>query len=277
MVRSLPILKLSLLLTWTTSSDVSIGAVGSGTASGGPVSNTPAMEDGRHLLKTAAERLDQVSVSARLRQRAQFFGQSLVGSGRYLQRPAANGLQLRWDIQFQLGAQTVSWQEINNGRFLWRREAVDDDVKLSRTDLTRVQGQLTEQGRGGDIDIQRRLVGGLPRFLQFLASQFEFPAPRESQLRGLPVWLLKGDRPQNGSPIENRSVPCSVYIYLARDSLFPHRIEFADAEQQVVFTIELFEVAHGITVDPREFQFQQAEMGFDDQTQAILRELTQGR
>ncbi len=96
-------------------------------------SDTP---DGQSLLSRAVAQLTSLpALEAKLRQKAQLFGQEVAGSGTYLQTQSQRGLLLRLELKLQVGDQQSSLQQVCDGRFLWVRRDVASGVSLGRVDM----------------------------------------------------------------------------------------------------------------------------------------------
>lgn len=220
---------------------------------------------GDDLVRDAAERLaSHKTVQAMLRQQVQMFGQTLVGNGAYRQSRRGTELLLRMDMQLQLDDRAATYQQIADGRFLWKFQDRPDIKKLGafKQSLTRV-----------DLDVVRRSMptgdsaalpprptaighGGLPQFLSELLHHFTFDVPQSATLHDVPVWILNGSwyepalrktmekyradvREAVDLPADFKELveslpaqfPHRVSMAIGKDDLFPYRIEYRRATQ----------------------------------------------
>ena len=231
-----------------------------------------------------------LSVEAKLRQKVQLFGEPLVGSGKYAQQGRGTEMLVRLELQMQVAGQVGSLLEVGDGRYLWRDQQMPSGRRVSRIDLRQVFAHLAQQqaeNPGNRLAVplgQHLALGGLPRLLAVLADNFEFVAPAESHIGGVPVYVLRGvwrpDRlavvlaggsteAEGEKPVDlddvPEHVPHEVVLLVGRDDLFPYRIEYLGKalratsdrgdgrRRQVLLRMELYEVRLGTPIDTREF------------------------
>jgi len=257
------------------------------------------------LMKAAVARLiAHHSIRATLRQQIRMFGNTLVGSGEYRQLSHNRDLLFRTDLKIQLEDRSSVFQEICDGRFLWRYQNSPsiDDLGTFRQQLQQI-----------DLDEVRRAVptgkiaprlgvglGGLPRLMSQLQEHFVFDAILSGTMQDVPVWMVSGEwRPEalvallppsdHDRTIDEsysrlpEQIPHSVTLRLGKDDLFPYRIEFwrrtADRAQngiavssnrQRIVVLELFEVEFDIPIHPSKFDRGSVDIPFVDGTAEYL-------
>ncbi|NUQ62464.1 MAG: hypothetical protein HUU20_08245 [Pirellulales bacterium] len=255
------------------------------------------------------------SISARVRQQIDLFGKQLVGAGTYLEQRSGASLRFRLELKIQLGDEASTLLEVCDGQYLWRYQRFHDEGKLSKIDVQRVLKVLEEAGQLGRLDTvdQWPALGGLARLLRGLYANFDFHQAEPLQLSGgglgespgtVPflVWKLRGqwkpgkladllpDRAEDirsGKPVDLAGLPSplpeAVVIYLARDDLFPHRLEFyrsppekpgqGRGAPQPVVTIEFIQLNVNVPIDPSRFLYNPGNLDCLDQTADFLRKL----
>lgn len=254
------------------------------------------------LVHEAAERLDRhTAISARIRQQAHLFGESLLGTGTYQQGPSGSHL-LRLELKLQVGTGTTSLQQVADGKYLWIHRQVDEKSTLARVDIRQVL-KAREAAAGGTRPGYVLGLGGLPRLLRNLDRDVEFAEVLPTQLAGLPVYAVRGSWSRKalamlwpdkaaelaaGESLDLRElpeqVPDHIVLYLGRDDLFPYRVEYrrahegwsdrlrgAEVPAQTLLVWQLFEVKFNVPVDPRSFVFEAGHMPLSDETEAYLK------
>ncbi len=256
-----------------------------------------------------AELLDQIvrqisnhdAVSAKVRHRADLFGQKLVGSGVYLQRRSDAGTQIRFSLSVQTDDRLVSVLHICDGRYLWMHDNLDGRAKVSRVDLNRLQRARAGQGRE---PLPMLMGGGLPQLLASLQQNFEVSPPQAVVFQELPVWALalrwkpsrlaqllpdaKGlvDAAGNVRSEElPEQMPDRVFLLVGQDDLFPYHIDFrrtrsdenpSDAKpseavpSRSLTTMELFEVQFDAPLNPMLFVYKPTNIEINDRTDDYL-------
>ncbi len=258
------------------------------------------------VMRSAVESIEtRTSISAKVRERIDLFGQRLVGSGAYLQQ--GRGAERLW--RFELKLLSASYQQICDGKFLWIHQDLGGKSTLGKIDLARVNDAVRHQaslaGQGGTTSTfgpggAWLGLGGLPKLMSELDRGFQFTATA-GQLDSLPVWILQGTwrnerlaeliqdpkeqeklkagKPPNISKMGDH-FPERVVLLIGRDDLFPYRLEYWRRESQTKLSerpqlklavlMELFEVALDTPVDSRAFTFKPGELEQKDLTPAFL-------
>ncbi len=287
-------------------------AIDSGVAHAVPTSTSRARAieppAGADLLPAAIERLRSYrSLRATLRQQISLFGHTLVGSGEYYQMTQGRDLLLRMDLKIQLEDRASVFQQISDGRFLWRyshRPSIDElgsfQREMSRVDLDVVKSAMPLRPSAPSIDLA---FGGLPHLLAQLNQNFQFDSALSGTLHGVPVWMSSGGwqpdalarlAPEQAAdePPQERvllglaeQIPHSVTIHFGKDDLFPYRVEFwritsdkpsngivVSANSRRTVVLELFEVQFNIPIDVSKFERSSFELPVVDATSAYLRD-----
>jgi len=239
------------------------------------------------------------SISAQIRQEVELFGQRLVGSGAYLELRTDRARLSRLELRTQLGQQTGSLVQVCDGENLWTHRRLLDDGKLDRVDLARVERALKKAGRSGDEPLPAylgnlcglgRLLRGLKRNFLFTTAQPGLWGPEER-----PVWRLSGrwtperlaeilpdqkDAIARGEPPDLSALPPplpeEVVLLLGQTDLFPYRVEFhrpGSARRRVLLTMDLFDVAFDLPVDPARFRYAPGDVSYADRTKEVVESL----
>lgn len=268
------------------------------------------------LLEQAIRAVEShASISARIRQTVDLFGQQLVGTGTYLEQRTGGVLRFRLETKVQHGDQLL----LCDGEYLWKLQRLHDQATLVRIDIARVLQTLEETGQ------TERLVkigawsgvGGLGKLLRGLYSNFEFQTVEPGQLAGmviengrtanqLNVWKLSGQwnrqrlaamLPQQsqqilaGQPVDlsrlAEPLPHCVEVHLGRDDLFPYRIDYfrnrvADRKGQggvskhPIVTVEFIGVNWN-PIDRTSFVYNPGNLDMKDQTKEFLENLLKSK
>lgn len=250
------------------------------------------------VLKAAYDKVDHYgSVSAKLRQRADLFGVSMLGTGTYIQGSSPSH-RLRYEVTMQLGNRKASVQQIADGEYLWTRRELASAPTLTRVNIDRVL-EIQEAHRA-QAALRSGYVlglGGLPRVLLSLQTCWTFDTVAETTHGGMPMYVLRGvwnrdalahllqdqkEAIRKGAPADitklGEQVPDEVLVFLGRDDLFPYRLEYrrTPAAQvagqgsppalKVLLATEFYEVQINESIDPTLFTFDPGELNFDDET-----------
>ncbi len=181
------------------------------------------------------------SISARVRQTSEIFGRRPLGSGIYLEQRLPGVTLFRLEMRLQLDDQPSSLLQVCDGHYVWNYRRIFQQETLVRIDLDRVNRHLEEAGKwqpgwmGG-----LPALGGLPRLMQALGSNFNFTRADQTLLRNqVPAWKLEGlwtparleqllpeqAKSIQGGKAPNLSslpsqVPDRVVVFLGMDDLF---------------------------------------------------------
>lgn len=260
---------------------------------------------GRALLDEAARTLARYpTFEARVRQRAELFGHSLIGSGVYQQQGA--GLDALVRIELRMGGtdQTSSLLQVGDGRFFWTHVDLGGNATLRRVDVERVRAaaRRAAAGQGRGATPPTLSLGGLPKLLESLAGMFAWAEPLTVELDRRPAWLVRGnwsrDRlaallPDQAAAIKNGQnadlsklpahLPDQIVVLIGRDDHLVYRIEYrrgASAEEakkpdaalapRLLLSMEFFEIRLAQPIDPHQFQYQPGEQSVFDETDRYL-------
>lgn len=268
----------------------------------------PFAGDGQQLLKAAARRVyRQSSLAAKLRMEVDLFGQQLIGWGSYLQVGEGEDKLLRYEMNVQTEEDTISFLQVADGRFLWIRHEMPEEVDLGRVDLKRLRRELT----GSRVSPSSRdpsiwmALGGLYRLLAGLDSNFRFGPTQLTPVGETEMLSLEGTwnpQPPLPSPGAVKPTPTSdpnaddaardgphipqrVHVLLRREDLFPYRIEYfrrdtAKKQQggqakngdswRSLARIEFHDVNLRAGIDPLRFVYDPDATQIEDRTRAML-------
>jgi hypothetical protein len=210
----------------------------------------------------------------------------------------------------QAGDKTVTFQQISDGRFLWLRQDLPGGVDLGRVDLKRLQRELADPPPGNITPNMSAwmALGGLSKLLAGLETNFDFSDAQPTNLAGKEMLAVHGkwktDRLAElvsselaGAPSgEARDmldhlppqVPERVIVFLGRDDLLPHRVDYLCRRQQtksniqprngssswtVIARLELYDVDAHAVIDPLQFVYRPDATRIEDRTGALIEAL----
>lgn len=187
------------------------------------------------------------------------FGQTLVGDGAYRQTQRGAEMLLRMDLQLQLDDRAATFQQISDGRFLWKFQDSPDIKKLGafKQELSRVDLDIVRRAQpipgASSLPVSPAALGqgGMPQFVRQLVRNFTFDVPQSGTLHDVPVWIVNGEwyEPSLRQVMnrycdpskEDKSLPDSmsellkslpsqfphqVNLVIGKDDLFPYRVEY---------------------------------------------------
>ncbi len=202
--------------------------------------------DPQKLLQHVLDTLEShKAISAKMRQRGEFFDIPILTSGVYVHAPASSH-RLRMDVAMQLGDRKGGFQQIADGSELWVRRDLITKPTIQRVELNKVLAYEKQHKPEGSPLINHLVgLGGLPRLIRSLDRSFLFNTVASTKLNDLDVYVLRGVwrnevlarllPDQKAAILAGKSanlvelaeqVPDEVVLYLGRDDLFPYRIEF---------------------------------------------------
>ena len=270
---------------------------------------------GDELVAAAAREIFRLpAIEAKIRQRVYLLGHDLAGAGSYLQAGEGTEKFLRLEMKLQVGEQTAAIQEFRNKEHFWsRRSLPPKESSVERINLHQVRLALAERERAAAINPTQYwiMLGGLPKLLENLRTNFDFTAPRPGKLGELSVLVVEGSwkpdrlqsfvgeetlKRQGGPPGQ---LPHRVVLTLGaadhRFPLFPYRIEYrrrtiptgglaveqgrAGGEDagELLATLEFFEIRQPVQVDVRVFDYVAADQEDPvDRTAAFLQSVGLG-
>lgn len=242
----------------------------------------PVRGPGESLVFEAARRaLDARSMSAQIQHRMDLYGRDLVGSGMYHQARLDRDLLFRTELQVPLIEGIMNLLQIGDGRFVWTRisrPALKGEPQIlpreTRQDAISVEDYLGLSDPQTAIAAEQEMQGiaplGIGGLLCQLGRRFEFGPPQASELKGAPIWLVKGSRKPS---LETRTqlVPQSVTMAFGKEDLFPYVIEYRQlvsekkkkkkqeiviqGSERIIMAIEFFQVDLNAPYNPQIFVF----------------------
>jgi hypothetical protein len=244
----------------------------------------------------------QKSIAAKLRQKIDILGQSMSGTGIYLQQGRGPTRQLRLEMELQRSPRPTRVQEVCDSSALWIFEDFGSAQSFARVDMARLRRARPKSPAPPSMSAWFAL-GGLPKLLASLEGSFRFGPVAESRMDAMRVWSLQGQwspsRPAELLPDQRPAitsgaavdlgklapnVPDRVVLHVGCGDLFPYRIEYwrADAESKnpvpanrghLMAVMELYEVRLGGLIDPRMFAYPATSAAAVDRTAAYLDKL----
>jgi hypothetical protein len=264
---------------------------------------------GQRIVQQSARRLyEQSSLEAEFRYRIEAFGQTSVGSGKYVQAGEGPEKLFRLEMSTQLIDRKATMQMICGRQYLWvRRDLGPDNQSLSRVTLRRLRQAIAESGEPLSIDPSPAWIGvvGLPRMLTALEGWFLFDDPRETMLGDRRVYQLRGTinaelrdslLGEPGKKGEGRDqIPDVVELTLGTDEvlpLFPYRIEYFkprksraggtdpvspdshdDQRLKTMLVIDFSSAKIAANLDPNQFEYAPGYQEVEDRTRVFLERL----
>ncbi len=253
--------------------------------------------DAQLLVWQAAQQLIKEDVlQADIRQRINLYDQQLVGTGQYRHFGKGDNKRLRLELKLQAGGQLTSLTQVSDGRHLWTREDFSSGTVLSRIDLRRVRIalQLASDVKQEPLSRNWVVLGGLPRLLSSLHSQFQFNKASSGQLGTTPVWVVDGhwksdllEELKNRFPREAGHLPPhlpdSVRLVLGRDGvfpLFPYEVQYLKKsggnDGEPIVTLQFRRVTRRVQMDNSQFEYQRGDQVVIDRTDTFLRQVGLG-
>jgi len=266
----------------------------------------------QQLLRGAIGALDvPQTLSLRMRQKVELFGQRLIGEGRYWQQGRGQQRRLRLELKMPIAGQVSTLTQVCDGDYLWIHQELpaadgkndnddgsdDPQISLTQIDARRVRRAVARaQARGrADLSMRGLALGGLPMLITSLEACFEFDVDQKVAADA-PLWTLVGhwkpeklalflpDQAQTiaaGKPADlsrlDPQIPHEVVVQLGRADLFPYRIEFrrtdGDGATVPVLTMILEGVVLNQPLDPLLFQYEPRDQKRSNGTERYLRHL----
>lgn len=250
----------------------------------------------QRLLRQAIAALQhRPSIQAKVRQRAEAFGFSLVGSGSYLQGDPARMLS-RWEMQLETEGDVLSWLQVCDGQTLWTYYRGLQSSRLTRVDVQAVQSAWQGDRRRSDaVGLAAPPLGGLAQWLDTLRCHFNFHQVDRHRLGNVPVAVLRGtwspaalqrllprqrEHLQGGGiPDWDRlppQLPDRVDLYLGEDDLFPYRVAYyrgSDPSAPPVAVVEFFEVRFNAPIEAERFAYSPGQRKAEDETAQRIQQL----
>ncbi len=280
------------------SSDWIVLAPSAEQAASPPLEQAP--EKCQRWLKQARQRLLRMpALAARVRIRARMFGREMLGAGRYWQSPpeprnAKPYLQTRFQWALRQGEQSVRWQQVCDGRYVWTMTRYPHKRRLTRVDLTEVAQTAAESKQPPRAP---KVAYGLAGLLDQLLQSCHFTHWQPAQIQSVPMLALYGTwRKQTLKPLVRQPdalfvgplpkdspelpdhLPQQVVVYLSRKDLFPFRIDYRRGrgeEEKIRVVLEFFQLQVSPEVDPSLFTYRPGRLRVHDETQAVLNQLRQ--
>ena len=241
------------------------------------------------------------SISARVALGSDIFGRRPLGSGMYLEQRLPGTTLFRLEMRLQLDGQPSSLLQVCDGHHVWNYRQILQQETLVRIDLDRVNRKLEEAGKWQPGSMgSLPTIGGLPRLLHGIGSNFNFTRADQFLLRGqLPAWRLEGLwtparleqlLPDQAKAIQAgkspnlsklpKHIPDRVLVYFGMDDLFPYRIEYRrrpdkrespEATSDKMMTqIDFYDPAFDVPIPPGRFDYSPGNLPSTDETDKFL-------
>lgn len=228
----------------------------------------PANPDAAELMIAAHQRmLSHTHIRADLQEVVAIKQPPFKMAGSYV----SEGLKLRLSFEVKLpdGAKG-SLLEVCDGERLWSVMELPGSTRVTRRDVRQILAAMDQAkgrpDRAAAIDLA---LGGLPALLTSLSRSMQFQSVKGEMLSEREYWKVSGKwRPEILSQLTGGDskaklpayIPDAVRVYLAKDTLFPERIEYLkqdpDSEEwQPLLELRLMNVALNGPANAREFEF----------------------
>jgi hypothetical protein len=233
-------------------------------------------------------------LDAEFHYKVQAYGQTLAGSGRYLQSGDGPEKLFRLELTTQLDDYKATQQTISGKQYLWiRRDFGADQRSLARVDLRRVRQAIEDSGPPLSLDPSPTWLGivSLPKMLGSLSQWFDFEPSREDRLGDRKVLRLRGqiDQAKQAQLLSEKKgqggeqIPDAVELTLGTDSalpLFPYRIEYfknppkgKSGELTTLLSLDFFSAKVRRDIDPQQFDYFPGDQEVEDRTRLFLERL----
>jgi hypothetical protein len=231
-------------------------------------------------------------LDAEFHYKVQAFGESLAGTGRYLQAGPGPEKLFRLELSTQLEDYKATQTTIAGKQFLWiRRDFGPDQRSLARVSLRRLREAIEEAGPPLAIDPSPTWLGvvSLPKMLGAIGNWFEFEAAQEATLSHRRVLKLRGRmntdlRTQLLSTKKGKigeQIPDAIELTLGTDQalpLFPYRIEYLkrlgkDETLTPMLTLDFFSAKVRGEIDLQQFDYFPGDQEVEDRTRLFLERL----
>jgi hypothetical protein len=248
------------------------------------------------------------SLSARVALSSDIFGRRPLGSGIYHEQRIPGVTLFRLEMRLQLDGQPSGLLQVCDGHHIWIYRQILQQDSLVRIDLDRVNHALGEAGRWQPGNMGGLpAIGGLPRLLQGIGSNFNLARVDRFLLRGqIPAWRLEGLwttarlaqlLPDQAKAIQAgkapnlfklpKHLPERVLVFFGMDDLFPYRIEYCRrpdkkessdvAADKIVTQIDFYEPAFDAPIPPGRFDYMPGNLPSTDETDKFLAALGVGK
>lgn len=220
-------------------------------------------------------------IRARIRQKTNVGGRTLLATGRHLQGP---DLKLRRELNVEFGSTSSSLLEVCDGETLYFQQRIDETPDVKQVLVRDVLKELETAGLADQRSRWLRELGlaRLGEYLSGIEQSHTFDRLEQGTLEGRTVVVLHGrwrpelivkfadDLPkaeddseaaeeEAKSPVLPPNIPDEVFVYLGAEDGVPYRVEFrkqtGGGKSTELVTIELVDVVIGEPIEDREFQY----------------------
>ncbi len=243
-----------------------------------PLADLPTDAGGNKLLADVIARLSQrLTITARVRHRAEIDGREFFGQGTYRQDNSSDEPRIKWLLESQRDGLAATLLQVSNGRFLWTDQRLASGRKIHRVDLWQVRRQYDTAlaaarqlapGQASWAATPTELTssfGGLAMLIGSLRESFEFTKPQLFNMGDKPVYALIGRwrpevladlllsetkrREQNklpaeviaANPLPDR-LPHHVLVLVGQQDAFPYLVEYRGAMPAAAELASLYQI-----------------------------------
>jgi len=213
---------------------------------------------------------------------------------------------MRLELKIQLGQQTSRLVEVCDGQWLWTRQNMPYDDKLTRINVAQAKAGLEKARKAAGPGNTKMLpgIGGLPRLIRGIHESFDFdtvtlgswgegkqpvwriqgrwkPPVLAKMFPGKKAAILAGEIQDLGSLSPH--LPDRVVVYLlAQETPLPFRVEYwrttpeSGSDGRALVTMELGNIQINQPIDDERFIYNPGNRGAADVTEKFLQSLGDG-
>jgi hypothetical protein len=234
------------------------------------------------LLDQAIEKTDPKQMGwlkTTLWQQLDVQGLTFEAQGTYLLGP---NRQMRLDLKLQVGGAEGSLLQVSDGKTLWDVTRIGTQpATVAKVDLTKVLDVLGSPNllEMREQFFQGQSFAGVQPLLNALRGQMVFTQKQDGSWRGKPVYMLTGSWKEARGDIKNwpDALPRHSRLYLDRETLWPHRLEWwgpagGRKEDVLLMQVEFRDPEHPPKLPAKEFVFDPGPLGVEvqDKTAAFV-------
>jgi hypothetical protein len=223
------------------------------------------------------------SVAARIYVAVNIYGQSLLGSGVYLEQDRVHAHRMRLELNIQHGDRAFTLLQVCDGRYLWVYRLQGEHPELTRIDMAEIN-RASQLHRGQSCWPP---LAGLAKLLDGLRADFDFVAVEDFRLpQWPPLWRLRGhwkrEQLARMLPAQSAAItagkaadltklpeqfPDQVVLYVGQQNAFPYRLEYrhtlpggraargGDRPSTLLMAMQLIDVALNVPIAPVRFSY----------------------
>lgn len=181
-------------------------------------------------------------VHCKVRQSITIFGKQMSGIGIYVRSGQGRG-QLRYSLRFSAHDQLNTLTQICDGSRLLTIEDVGEHKKQTEIDLGAIRPRLTltrEADLHNPLNSLYLAIGGQAEVFRELCQRYQWHSVRESQLEGVPVWIIKGNLATEPPLIRGLAAVDQAMLTASPTGLIPSEVEAVISTDKAVIGLWLY-------------------------------------